>query len=252
MLTGPVRGALGILNSIARRRCKILIAEASYVTSFPQSVLVPNTTRVDSVFTSVTQPLRVVYVGRVSFDRGLREMIELGERLVQRGGPEVVIAGPSDDDCRAVLLDAVARGAVRWCGPIPNPEVFDVIRGSVAGLALLHDVANYRFSNPTKVWEYWSVGVPVIGTPLPSMTKMVSEAGGGVVLTVFSGPGVVEEAERAIDELSSRPERRDALGRSGWSLAGSTSDWARDGLDFVRELERLASESRTSRSRIGK
>lgn len=233
--------AVRAIEWYAKKRCRIMIAEDGYARRFRGAPVVPNTTWVNDGPTDVDGDPRVVYVGRVSFDRGVRELVALGEELARRNGPRVVVVGPADAECKTLITDAHARGVVEWRGALPNPEAMAVVRGALVGLSLLHDIPNYRVSRPTKVMEYLACGTPVITTPLPLAALMVADSGSGVATTAWSGVDLVHEVADAVMAYAGSRSRRSAESHTGWQFVRDRWSWNSDGPRFVSVLEDLVS-----------
>jgi glycosyltransferase involved in cell wall biosynthesis len=215
----------------AERHCTLLLAEESYRSRFrrphpvvPNSVIVPT----DPPPPAGTD--RVVYLGRLTEPRGALEMIELGRRL----SPEVTVEliGPADSDVADPIADAHRRGWVYHHGFVPNREALGLLRGALAGLALLHDEPNYATSRPTKVMEYMAFGVPVVTTPNAASAELVRRYSSGVVVP-FEDP---EAAAGAVLSLRANPDARRRLGESGRAGAVRDLDWRDDGRAFTELL----------------
>jgi glycosyltransferase involved in cell wall biosynthesis len=211
----------------AERHCTLLLAEESYRSRFrrPHPV-VPNSVIVPSDPPPPAGSDRVVYLGRLTGPRGALEMIELGRRL----GPQITVdlIGPADSDVSSSIADAHRRGWVRHHGFVPNREALDLLRGALAGLALLHDEPNYATSRPTKVMEYMAFGVPVVTTPNAASAELVQHYQSGLVVP-FSDP---EAAAQAILSLRADPDLRHRLGAAGRAGAVRDLDWRDDGRRF--------------------
>ena len=236
-LRSILAAAVRAIEWYAKKRCRIIIAEDGYARRFRGASVVPNTTWVNDGPTDVDGDPRVVYVGRVSFDRGVRELVALGEELARRNGPRVVVVGAADAECETLIADAHARGVVDWRGALPNPEAMAVVRGALAGLSLLHDIPNYRVSRPTKVMEYLACGTPVITTPLPLAALMVADSGSGVATTAWSGDGLVREVADSVTAYATSGSRRSSEGQDGWLFVRDHWSWNADGPRFVGVLE---------------
>lgn len=244
-IPGPVRpvvrASMGVLETFARRRYRILLAEDSYRSRFPNAPVVPNSTWVlDDPAPLDTADPRVVYVGRLSRGRGAAALVSVGEELVRRGGPRLVLVGAADADIEPVIRDAVNRGAVDWRGPLSNPEAMALVRGAVAGLSLLGNHPNYVHSRPTKVVEYLANGVPAISTPLPLATQMIEASGAGVVTHHWLGPELVNEVADAVMAYASSPAMRGEHGVSGWRYVRENLSWNSDGSRFVGVIEGMS------------
>jgi glycosyltransferase involved in cell wall biosynthesis len=224
---GAARFGVRIAERWAERRCALLLAEESYRSRFRyQHPVVPN-----SVIVPVEAPPpagddRVVYLGRLTGPRGALEMIELGRRLA----PEITLEliGPTDDDVAADVALAHRQGWVRHHGFVPNQDALRLLRGAMAGLALLHDEPNYATSRPTKVMEYMAFGVPVVTTPNAASADLVRGYGSGLVVPFDDVPSAFE----ALQALRRDPALRQQLGDAGRVAAVRDLDWRADGLRF--------------------
>jgi glycosyltransferase involved in cell wall biosynthesis len=215
----------------AEKRCELLLAEESYRSRFRQPhPVVPNSVILPTETPPPAGDNRVVYLGRLTRPRGALEMIELGRRLSP--GVTVDLIGPTDSDVAQAVAEAHERGWVRHHGFVPNQEALGLLRGALAGLALLHDEPNYATSRPTKVMEYMAFGVPVVTTPNAASAELVRHYNSGVVVP-FEDP---EAAIQAVLSLRRDAHRRHRLGNAGRAGAVRDLDWQSDGQRFSELL----------------
>jgi glycosyltransferase involved in cell wall biosynthesis len=221
-LVGPAVRAARRLERWAERHLHLVLAEEGYRARFRgEHPVVRNlppapVARSGGVSSAGADGLvageraRVVHVGRISRGRGAVELLDLGRRLAGRG-VALELVGTPDDDVADVLAAAVAAGAVRWHGRVPNDRIGEVLGGAVAGLCLLHDLPNYRVSMPTKVLEYLVHDLPVVATPLPEVVAL-AERLGGIVTVPFDD---VTAVEAAVIGLVADPAERERLAAVG-------------------------------------
>ena len=235
-LRRAVASAVLRAERIAERRLHLILAETGYNERFSGThPVVPNTTYVPEQAAPSDGQGRVVYVGHISPDRGVAEMVELA-RLARPHGITVELVGSADAAARAVLAPAQAEGLVRWHGFVPNDEAMLITDGALAGLSLLQDDPNFRHSMPTKVAEYMARGVPVVTTPLPLAVDLVERHECGFVVP-FGDAGAAAEA---VLSLQRDPARRDAMGARGHQGASEYLRWPDDARAFVAQLEQWA------------
>jgi glycosyltransferase involved in cell wall biosynthesis len=238
-LRPPVAAAVRAAERLAERRLHLILAEQGYVPRFSRThPIVPNTTYVPEAAAPPDPPgdaRRVVYVGHLSPDRGVAEMIEVAA-LLRPHGINVELIGPADARAQAMLEPAQARGLVRWLGFIPNDQALRNVGGALAGLSLLRDEANFRHSLPTKVVEYMACGVPVVTTPLPAAVELVTRYECGFVVP-FGDPRAAADAVLALAGDSSL---RAKMGSRGHEAAQGSLGWPADARAFVTQLEAWA------------
>jgi glycosyltransferase involved in cell wall biosynthesis len=234
-----LRPAVRRLEKRTERRHRLLLAEEGYRSRFREDhPVVPNTTYVSDLPPGPPDGRRAVYVGQLSRARGALDMIEMA-RTLTAAGVLVELIGSADGDVKEALRDAQREGIVRWYGFVPNDRALRIAEGAMAGLALLHDVPNYRHSMPTKVVEYMARGVPVISTPNPPAVDIVEPAGSGLIVP-FGDP---EAAAKAVLRLRDDPELRVDLGKRGYEAARERFHWPVHAERFVAQLEAWAGRS---------
>ncbi len=233
-LRPPVAAAVHAAERLAERRMHLILAEQGYVTRFSRThPVVPNTTYVPQAAAPPDPAAqRVVYVGHLSPDRGVAEMIEVAA-LLRPHGIEMELIGPADAHARAMIEPVRAQGLLRWPGFVPNDQAMAMVDGAVAGLSLLQDEPNFRHSMPTKVVEYMARGVPVVTTPLPAAADLVTRYECGFVVP-FGDP---RAAADAVLQLAGDASLRAKMGSRGHEAARSSLGWPSDARAFVVQLE---------------
>ena len=227
----PARFVVGALERFARRNTKLLLAEDSYAERLGDWPVVPNTTAVPAeVAATPKMANRVVYLGRLSIGRGVQTMIEAAEILGNEA--ELVLIGPADDDVAELLRDATSRGILDWRGPLPNPQALEIVDQAVVGLCLLQALPNYVGSMPTKVYEYFARGIPVITTPLPLAEQAINSAQGGVVVPYDDA----EQTANAIRDYLAHPDQAKEAGNDGHRWVQTHHNWAIDGPLFAAQI----------------
>lgn len=231
----PFRGLLAAglrtAERWAERRYHLLLAESGYQRRFrrPHPV-VPNTVRVPPDRPPAPGSRRVVYLGKLTLQRGGFDLIELAKLVPE---VQVEIIGPAEPDVAAELEEASRSGLVNWTGFVSNDQALQMLPGALAGVSLLHDEPNYRHSPPTKIMEYMAHGVPVITTPNPASAGLVTNGGCGAVV----GFGDIAGVAAVLRSWITDDDERRRLGAAGYAYARAHLDWNRDEQEFVAALE---------------
>ena len=210
---------------------RLLLAEHGYRDRFTRiHPVVPNSVRVPEEEPAEPGDDRVVYLGKITRPRGGAELIELARRV-----PEVTveIIGPAERDIEDELRAAADEGIIDWRGFMPNDQALARLRGALAGVSLLHDEPNYTNSQPTKIIEYMSHGLPTITTPNWAPKELVEHADCGAVVPF----GDVDAAASVVRRWREDRAERVRLGRSGYDYARTHLNWNVDAHDFVRAID---------------
>lgn len=222
-------------EALAERHLHLMLAEYGYDQRFARRhPVVPNTVPVRADDPPPPGDDRVVYLGRITRQRGALEMLALAHRLPPSVRLDLV--GPADPDVRAPVQAAADAGQVSWRGFVPNDEALGLLRGAAAGLSLLHDEPNYAHSRFTKLMEYMAGGVPVVTTANAAAAQMVREYDAGLVVPFDDVAAVAAAVQRLVDDR----ELRERLGRNGRAAAVAHLDWRVSSTAFVAQLERWA------------
>ncbi len=165
---------------------------------------------------SLELPPRLVYVGDIRKSRGLNEMLSLIQLT-----PEVHLdlVGPCEnsDDLKNSIQERGLSNRVTWHGRCTYQESWKIAAKALAGLSLLRPTPAFKDAVPTKVWEYWAVAIPVLGSDLPGQAKLIVESGGGFV-------GEIQELSSIISSFVQDPAFARKVGHIGRSYFENNDD----------------------------
>lgn len=154
--------------------------------------------------------LLVGVIGRLVWEKGLREVFAAAERLrISDPRVRVVLVGPTDPDKSDGLTDAdlprlAAAHGVRFAGERSDmPAVYAALDVFV--------LATYREGFPRAAMEATALGVPVVATNIRGCRQVVDDGVTGLLVPVRDAPALAD----AIGALSGDATRREAMGRDG-------------------------------------
>ena len=159
----------------------------------------------------------LVYIGGMSERTGMFVLLDALAILAKRGlKPTVRLAGYADGEKGlAALKDGISRRnlnmQVELHGKIPYTQVPAWIRSGRIGLVPLQPIAKFMKNIPTKMFEYWAWGLPVIASNLPPIQPFVSDGKNGLLFNA-SDP---QDLARAIDWLLRHPVTGRKMGEMG-------------------------------------
>lgn len=170
--------------------------------------------------------------------------VHLGQMRAGRGGEAIIRASCGIDRATVVFLgygpgrpqlEELARslGApVHFLDPVEPHRIRGVLSGADAGLTLLEDSClNHRLALPNKLFDYLAAGLPVLASPLPEISRIVSLHSVGLLADPRDERGLAETMRSMTLDPARRAEwRRSAL------AAAETFDWARASQAFVSHL----------------
>ncbi|MGH9895203.1 MAG: glycosyltransferase, partial [bacterium] len=162
----------------------------------------------------------LVYIGGMSERAGTFVLLDALIELAAHGiRPSVRLAGYTDGDVgwqalQKAIQDRGLDAEVELRGRMPHSEVPAWIRSGRVGLVTLQPIEKFMKNIPSKMFEYWACGLPVIGSDLPPIARFLADGSNGVLFS----PSSPRDLARAIRFLLERPEEAAAMGRSGQQL----------------------------------
>jgi len=156
------------------------------------------------------------YIGTLNAIRGA-DVLWRTAALLGNWGIRVEVAGlvrespPSrDGEAQPVLLGNLDRGGVNRL----------LARASV-GLVLFQPEPNHLASQPNKIFEYMTAGVPVVASDFPLWRQVVAETGAGVVVDPRDAHAVAVAVAQIID----RPETARRMSDAGRRAVRERFNW---------------------------
>lgn len=171
---------------------------------------------------SVDRKNVLVYVGGLGEARGATQMIDA---LAEPGFPEgwsLEVAGSMSPALSKRLESSAGWDRVTYHGVIGPGRARDLILDSKVGLLLYQDNAAHRDALPTKMFEYFAAGVPVVASDFPLWRTIVHEFDCGILVDETSPSAIAEAIARyagdpGLLEMHSANARRLALDRLNWA-----------------------------------
>lgn len=148
---------------------------------------------------------RMIYVGDIREVRGIFQYLEL-VKLAKENKLDVelyLIGSYADQDINISCLEYIKNNnlenRVKHYGRIKNDEIYPILRDCDLGLALLHPIKNYLTSYPTKVFEYMSVGLPVLASDFPLWKSIIDDVNCGFTVDPLNTITAFESIKKYYD-----------------------------------------------------
>lgn len=219
----------------------IVTATPPIASRFParKTVLVQNFPLPEELRSSDPAPMRdreplAVYVGGISEIRGIRGMVEALARVPSRYGLKLALAGTFPSEAfRAELVRSPGWARVEEAGWLDRAGVARTLGRARMGLLILHPVPNYVESQPIKLFEYMSAGLPVIASDFPLWREMAGEC------SLFVDPLDPQSIADAMTWILDHPDEAERMGKKGRALVEQRFNWTKEGEKLVQLYGRL-------------
>lgn len=177
-----------------------------------------------------------LYAGGITRTRGILQMIEAVGLC--DGVRRVHLAGAFESE--AMLAEARAlRGwaKVEYHGFLPRKKLVPLFAESDFGLLTLLPEPNYVNSQPTKLFEYMSAGLPVVASDFPRWRELIGDES----IAEFVDPAAPRSIAAGVDRLLQRLEQdRAAIASTARRLVEERFNWEAEFQKLKTLYERLA------------
>ncbi len=165
----------------------------------------------------------VAYVGGLTLQRAIREMIEAMALLPESLDAKLELAGPEirDDAKLSELRQHPGWARVHNHGFIDQRSTFQILQNVRAGLVLYHPEPNQVESMPQKIFEYMGAGIPVIASDFPFWRKILGDAGCGFFVNPLNPRAIAQ----AIEHVLTHSEEAEEMGRRGQAAVLEHFNW---------------------------
>lgn len=170
--------------------------------------------------------LSLIYVGRISTDRGLMIYLEILRLLRHSGVPaRLLLAGAftpsSEEDAFRNSIQGIEQ-FVDWKGWVDYDRIPGLLKIVDIGLVILKPEPRYVAALPVKLFEYMAAGLPVIASDFPEIAKIVRGASCGALVDPDKSPDLIVEI---IKGWWANPSIPRLLGNNGFQAAQQKFHW---------------------------
>ena len=190
------------LNRYASGKFHLVLAEQSYVSiyqSFTKDYKViynfPDVAYLSPYRIEKRSGNGIFYIGGVSDERGLSITIEALKILQQKGIDFFMhYIGPIYDSgsIERLPLEGIERN-IKFYGPLILDKGFEISKECKIGLSILQPIKNYTTSYSTKIFEYMSVGLPVITSNFPLYKRIIESKNSGFCVDPYNAKELAEK-----------------------------------------------------------
>jgi len=162
----------------------------------------------------------VCYVGGISAIRGIRQVVAAMAQV--RSGTRLNLVGTVGGAGLKPEIEASSGWAnVNALGQLSRPEVRDVLGRSIAGLVTFLPEPNHIESQPNKMFEYMSAGIPVIASDFPLWREIIDGNHCGICVDPLNPKAIAA----AIDRLVDNPDLARKMGENGRRAVLEQYNW---------------------------
>ncbi|MBV35107.1 MAG: glycosyl transferase [Rickettsiales bacterium] len=177
---------------------------------------------------------KVTYIGGISRDRGIVEMVKAME-LTSSSACLAVGGNFTESSLEQEVKRYQGWTSTEYLGWLSRADVRDLLEGSIAGLVTLHPAPNFLDSLPVKMFEYMAAGLPVIASDFPLWQKIIESNECGVCVDPMNPNEIAE----AIDFLVENPKEAERMGRNGQAAVKNKYNWSNEEKKLIHFYAKL-------------
>lgn len=227
----------GVL-AIARSADHVIAATESIARSFPQdrTTVVRNFPRTEIKELGTQRRDAVAYVGLLTERRGATSMVEAFGHQDFPNAWTADVAGPVDPpSLLGQLQSRPGWKRVQFHGQISPPAVESLLESAQVGVVVLQRSQAYLESLPTKMFEYFAAGLPVIASDFPLWREIIERHECGLLVDE-TNPA---EIARAVHRYANDAELRARHSENALRAARTELNWASEEARLLSAYGRL-------------
>ncbi|RLD83181.1 MAG: hypothetical protein DRJ10_03975, partial [Bacteroidetes bacterium] len=166
------------------------------------------------------------YIGGVSKERGIFQILKALNELQKRKVEFYFhCIGPIEDKTKDEIIKdenyKKIASKIKFYGALDINEGIKLTYDCKIGLSVLEPVENYLDSYSTKIFEYMSIGLPVISSNFPLWKEVVEENNCGICVDPLN----TEEIANAIYYLFNNPKEAHKMSKNGLQAVNEKYNW---------------------------
>lgn len=174
-----------------------------------------------------------VFVGAISSVRGVLELVRALDYAPHH---KITIAG--------IFANAAIEKSIRsldswpqvdFLGQISRNQVFELLAKTRVGVVTYLPAPNHTDSQPNKLFEYMSAGIPVVASHFPLWKEIIESNDCGICVD----PENSKEVSEAIQYLIDNPERAIQMGANGRAAVENKYNWTTEEAKLINLYEEL-------------
>ena len=176
----------------------------------------------------------ICYIGAISKTRGIEELVTTIEKI--KSDTQLILGGYfSESELKNRMEKRSGWSKIQYLGLVDRNEVRKILSHTIAGMVTFLPEPNHIESQPNKLFEYMSAGLPVICSNFPLWKEIVEGNKCGICVDPLNP----KEISTAIDFFVNNPETAQEMGRNGRLAVEQCYNWELEEKKLLKLYSRL-------------
>lgn len=169
----------------------------------------------------------VCYLGLIAENRGIRTLLQ----AVKTANIKLRLAGRIvSNDLKQLINDPKYSQHVEYLGEIKREDLKGFFNNCLAGIVTLHPEESFLTSQPIKMYEYMSAGLPVIASDFPIWKKLLEDNKCGYVVDPLN-PNMIADC---IKLILSDPKLANVMSQNGQEIIKNRYNWNKESQKLIK------------------
>jgi glycosyltransferase involved in cell wall biosynthesis len=179
----------------------------------------------------------VTYIGMISFERGIIELIQSLEIVNKTVSAHLILGGnfPFAGQ-EEYVRNLPGFQYTDFRGFVSRGQVTQILSEVKAGIVVTRSVSNHKHAYMTKMFEYMAAGIPVVASDFPLWRSIVEGNGCGLLVE----PGNPEDIAQAIIWILNHPSEADQMGKHGRKAVEEQYNWDSEKIKLLQLYSSLS------------
>lgn len=174
------------------------------------------------------------YVGAISQVRGILPLMDSLDNIDR--SIRFYLAGTfASVDIEAAVKGHRNWGRVTYLGQVSRKEISGIYSKSFAGIVNFLPAPNHIYSQPNKLFEYMSAGIPVVCSNFDLWRKVVETGECGICVD----PSSADALAAAVNAIHAGRELRETYAKNGRRLIEEKYSWDREGQRLLQSYDEV-------------
>ena len=174
----------------------------------------------------------LIFLGGLTEIRGIQQIVK---SLKFTGLRLNLIGAFSDQSFFQKLKKLEEWDQVNYYGQCDRDKSLKILNESLIGIVTYLNYPNHIESQPTKLFEYMSSGIPVIASNFPKWEKIVNENQCGICVD----PHNIDSIAKAINFLFKNKDKLEIMGKNGQKAIKDKFNWENESKKLIEIYEKL-------------